>query len=150
VILPAFGTITGQVLGVDGNPVANASVGLVAQALSFQRYTASDAAGAFAFDHVPLGPSFLQASFADTNTRYASATVASTANGQELTVTHLTASERARSGTRRLVAADPLDVRRQEPRGLRDRGGLVAEPRRHPRHEITARRDACGRLRSSS
>jgi Carboxypeptidase regulatory-like domain len=86
-VLPASGTITGQVIGLDGNPVAGASVVLVAEGLAFQRYTTADSTGHFSFDHVSLGASYLQTQFFDTHARYASATATLTTDGETVAVT---------------------------------------------------------------
>ncbi|MGE5243771.1 MAG: carboxypeptidase regulatory-like domain-containing protein [Betaproteobacteria bacterium] len=96
--LSGGGTVTGQVIGLDGNPVFNATVVLQTQGLSFQRYTTTDASGRFTFGHVAIGTSSLQASWTDTQTRFASATAVVTSDGQAVDVTLSASSDGQVSG----------------------------------------------------
>lgn len=81
--LPADGTVNGHVQAADGTPLANVSVALTSSS-SFQRYTSTDATGAFSFAHVPLGAVTVQAA-APSGTLTANTSVGS--QGQVVSVT---------------------------------------------------------------
>lgn len=59
--LQPSGTVTGTVRDVNGNPVANATVGVISAGLDFPRQTQSAANGTFTLTHIALGELTAQA-----------------------------------------------------------------------------------------